>query len=198
MAKMFIGENFRSPLARISYAQSLYKPNTDGKHMPSLIVPNTNLAALKEAVATVVVGEWGDKGKERFKNGLIKNPIIPGDGKSARNKQTGELYPGMGPDVSFIRPWSKNPIKCFGPDVLPMDPSDVKSGWWGYAVLTAFAWHNAEQGDGVGFWISMWQHIKEDETFGGSDSANPDAFFEKVKVEASASKAAGGASDMFD
>ena len=198
MAKMFIGENFRSPLARISYAQGLWKVNDDGKHAVTLIIPNADLGPVKEAVANAVVNQWGEKGKDRFKNGLIKNPIIPGDSKSARNKQTGELNPGMGPDVSMIRPWSKNPIKCFGPDVLPMDAAGVMSGWWGYAVLTPFCWHNAEQGDGVGFWISMWQHIKEDETFGGSDSANPDAFFEKVSTSPAGSAASGGASDMFD
>jgi hypothetical protein len=36
--------------------------------------------------------------------GLIKSPFLAGDGKEARNKKTGELHPGMGPDVFFIRP----------------------------------------------------------------------------------------------
>jgi hypothetical protein len=194
MAKMFIGENLKTPLARISYAQGLGKVNDDGKYAVTLIFPNADLGPIKTAVANVVTNQWGEKGVERFKNGLIKNPIIAGDSKSARNKQSGDLNPGMGPDVSFIRPWSKQPIKCFGPDVLPMDAADVRSGWWGFGVLTPFAWHNPEQGDGVGFWISMWQHIKEDETFGGG-APSPDSFFEKVATSA---PPAGGAASMFD
>ncbi len=101
----------------------------------------------------------------------------------------------MGPDVSFIRPWSKDPIKCFGPDVLPMDGKDIKSGWWGYAVLTPFAWHNEEQGDGVGFWISMWQHIKEDEVIGGGRETDPNKFFENEKIDTSDGEGDSGSSD---
>lgn len=195
MAKKFIGADFKTPLVRISYAQGLTKANDDGKHAVTLIIPNADLAPFRNAVAEVVVGEWGEKGRERFKAELIKNPILAGDSKNARNKQTGELNPGMGPDVSFIRPWSKNPVKCFDQNVLPMDGADVKSGWWGYAALTPFAWHNSEQGDGVGFWISMWQHIKEDETFGGG-APDPDKFFEKVQT--SAGNSASDASGFFD
>lgn len=193
--KKYIGSDFKPGLARISYANGLYSPNDNGKHMPSLIFPKSEVKPLQDAVADVVMNEWGEKGVERFKKGLIKNPILEGDGKSAHDKD-GNLRDGMGPDVVFIRPWSKDPIKCFGPDVLPMDAKDIKSGWWGYPVLTPFAWHNDEQGDGVGFWISMWQHIKEDEVFAGGRESDPDKFFQKEKVETDgdgdASSGAGG------
>lgn len=196
--KMYIGEDFKTSLARISYANGLYTPRDD-KHSVTLIYPKSDIAALQNAVADVVKNEWSEKGIERFKKGLIKNPILAGDGKSAHDKE-GNLRDGMGPEVVFIRPWSKDPIKCFGPDVLPMDAKDVKSGWWGYPVLTPFAWHNDEQGDGVGFWISMWQHIKEDEVFAGSREADPDKFFQKEKVETDGdgNVGSGGASDLFN
>lgn len=197
--KMFIGEQFKAGLARISYAPGLYTPSDKGRFMVTLIFPKTGLAPLQNAVAATVKGEWGDKGVERFKNGMIKNPILPGDGKSARDNDTGELKPGMGSDVAFIRPWSNNAIPCFDPKVLPMDAKTIYSGWWGYPVLQAFAWNNAENGDGVGFWISMWQHIKEDEVIGGGGGrANPDAFFEKIATEDDAGAApVSDASGMF-
>ncbi len=198
MPKNYIGENFRSPLARISYAKGLYEMNEDGKHSVTLIFPKTELAPIQQAVADVVLNEWGEKGIQRFKDGLIKNPILDGTSKSARNKTSGDLHPGMGPDVCFIRPWSKKPVKCFGPDVLPMDASDVKAGWGGHAVLTPFAWHNSEQGDGVGFWISMWQHIKEDEVLGGGEP-DPNKMFEKVATAPVAnSVGSNGAASLFD
>ncbi len=196
--KMFIGENFKTPLVRISYAHGLHKPNDNDKYMPTLIIPNSDLKPLHQAVASAVTGEWGEKGVERFKKGLIKNPILAGDSKSAHDKE-GNLKEGLGPDVSFLRPWSKNPIKVFGPDVLPMDAQEVQSGWWGYAVLTPFAWHNDESGDGIGFWISMWQHVKEDETIGGGFTANPDDFFSKetASTDGDGEVGSGGAADLF-
>jgi hypothetical protein len=150
-------------------------------------------------VAEVVTGEWGDKGVDRFKKGLIKNPILDGDGKSAMNKQTGELNQGMGPDVKFIRPWTKRAPLVLGADGRPTDPKSIMSGWWGYPVLTAFAWHNAEQGDGVGFWISHWMHAKEDEVFAGAGSIKTDDFFKAETISTSdEGNASGGAAGMFD
>lgn len=204
MAKsnMFIGEDFRTPLVRISYAKALHTADDNDKFSPTLIIPNADLGPFQQAIATCVKGQWGEKGPERFKNELIKNPILKGDSKSARNKETGEFKPGMGPDVSFIRPWSKNPIKTFGPDVLPMDAKEIESGWYGYAVVTPFCWHNAEQGDGISFWISMWQHIRGTEAdiiASGSGTKDPNAFFAKetVSTDGEGDVGDGGAADLF-
>lgn len=202
MSKMFIGADFKSPLCRISYAKALHTADDNDKYSPTLIFPNADIGAIQKAVAECVSGQWGEKGPDRFKNGLIKNPIIAGDSKSARNKESGEIKPGMGSDVSFIRPWSKKPIKTFGPDVLPMDASEVNSGWYGYAVLTPFCWHNSEQGDGISFWISMWQHVRgtEEDIIGGEGGPkNPDAFFSKetIATDGDGEIGSGGAADMF-
>jgi hypothetical protein len=210
MAKLYITQPFGGnsgetalPRARISYAKSLYEGKADDKgtvkYSPTLIFPKSDIKLLQQKVAEVVVGEWGEKGKERFRTGMIKNPIIDGAGKEARNKSTGELNPGMGEDVVFIRPWSKNPIPVFGPDARPMDPKSIMSGWWGYPVLTGFAWHNEKSGDGVGFWISMWMHSKEDEVIGGGGMPDPGAFLQAEKVSTSGGgDVSGGAADLFD
>ena len=113
-------------------------------------------AELEKRVAETIVAEWGPKGIEKAKAGLIKSPFLAGDGKEARNKQSGELHPGMGPDVFFIRPsankdrppavWWKDPNK-------QEDETTVYSGCYGKAILNCFAWHNDKSGDGVSFGI---------------------------------------------
>lgn len=196
------------PLMRISYAQGLWKARAaeEGgkeKHSVTLIVPKTDVAKLVEKVKECVEGEWGERGLQRLKDGLIKSPILPGDGPQAKNRQTGELKAGMGPDVMFIRPQANKeyPPKVFGPDSLPMDPKDIKSGWWGYPVLNVFAWHNSQNGDGVSFGLNMWMHAKEDEVLGGDGGGNPTDFFAAVQAGAdeggSSGNSGGGAADMF-
>ena len=193
------------PMMRISYAQGLHKPRAQEAGKPekfsvTLICPRADMGKLVEKVKECVQGEWGEKGLERLKNGLIKSPIIPGDGPQARDRETGELKPGMGADVVFIRAQANKeyPPKVFGADSRPMDPKDIQSGWWGYPVLNAFAWHNPQNGDGVSFGISMWMHAKEDEVLGGGGSADPSNFFAAVKGGAEdGATGSGGAADMF-
>ena len=194
-----IGEK-AAPLTRISYAQGLHKPqqndNGSDRYGVTLIVPKDKAKVFQDAVKEVILGQWGEKGVERFQKGLIKNPIIPGDGKQAHDKD-GNLKPGMGPDVIFIRTSSGFAAKVFGPSGHPMDPADVKSGWWGYPVLNAFAWHNPKNGDGVSFGLSMWMHAKEDETLGGDGGGDPSRFFEQVQTGDDGNDVSGGAGDMF-
>ena len=196
------------PLMRTSFARNMFqgRENDSGveKFGVTLILPKADAAGLRtlqEMVAEVVKGEWGEKGLERFKNGLIKNPILDGNGKEAHNKTSGELNAGMGPDVVFIRPTSNERVKVFDANVLPiLDADGCPSGSWGIPVLNAFAWHNAQNGDGVSFGISMFQVTKVaegDDVLGGGGSANPDAFFETVATS-SDGNASGGAAGLFD
>lgn len=205
--KMYRTESAKGPLMRLSYAQSLRKGRENDKGVVkygcTLILPKSDtagMALLQKMVAEVVKGEWGDKGVERFKNGLIKNPIIPGDGKEARNKESGEINPGLGADMIFIRPTANEAVKVFNKAVQPASDDEIVSGYWGYPVLNAYAWHHETNGDGVSFGISMVQIVKEDEPLGGSGGGDPGAFFQAEKIDSSdsgASLGAGGAGDMF-
>lgn len=206
MAKKFRTDTTKSPLMRISYAFSLYtgKVNSQGveKFGCTLILPKADTEGLKKLqkmVADVVTGEWGEKGVERFKQGLIKNPILAGDGKEARNKESGDIHPGLGPEFVFIRPTSNEAVKTFNAKVTPASKEEIISGHWGYAAMNAYAWHNAENGDGVSFGISMFQFVKADEVL-GSDGAgrDPNAFFETVSTGGGSEGSSGaGAADMF-
>lgn len=194
----------RGPLMRISYAHGLRKPmkNDSGvdKYNVTLILPKADkegLALLQSMVAETVVGEWGEKGKERFAKGLIKNPILDGGGASGLDQNTGEPKAGLGDSVIFIRPTSNDPVKVFNAAVQPASDEEIVSGHWGYPVLNCFAWHNPKNGDGVSFGISMFQFARADEVLGGSN-LDPGEFFEKVQTEAGTEGSDGsGAASMF-
>ena len=103
-------EEFKSPMCRLSYAKDLYKASkvNEGDARESfrctLIFDKKDAAVLEKRVRDVIIAEWGEKGIARAKAGLIRSPFLAGDGKEARNKQTGDVNPGLGPDKIFIRP----------------------------------------------------------------------------------------------
>ncbi len=185
---MYRTELKKSPLMRLSYAFGLFKPQNDDKGNPTekytttLILPKSDEAGMKllqGLVAEVVMGQWGEKGVERFKKGLIKSPILDGASKSAMDKE-GNHKPGLSDDVVFIRPITYRKPKVFNAQVMPASEDEVKSGYWGYAALNALAWHNPSNGDGISFGIDMFQVVKVDEVLGGGGGADPDKFFEAV------------------
>ena len=207
---MYRTELKKSPLMRISYAFGLFKPQNDDKGNPTekytttLILPKSDTAGMKllqDLVAEVVLGQWGEKGVERFKKGLIKSPILDGSSKSAMDKE-GNHKPGLSDDVVFIRPITYRKPKVFNAQVMPASEDEVKSGYWGYAALNALAWHNPSNGDGISFGIDMFQVVKVDEVLGGGGGADPDKFFEAVggSDEDTGGQTGGGkgASGLFD
>ena len=208
MAKKFYRTDaVKGPLMRLSYAQSLRKGRTNDagveKFGCTLILPKADAEGLKKLqamVAEVVKGEWGEKGVERFKQGLIKNPILAGDGKEARNKESGDIHPGLGADFVFIRPTSNEAVKVFNAKVQPASDDEIVSGYWGYPVLNAYAWHNPSNGDGVSFGVSMIQITKADEALGGNGAARgPNAYFETVATDGGSDvSGSAGAGSMFE
>lgn len=189
----FRTDPFRGPLMRISYAFGLFKERTsnfDGEEKSqgytcTLIAPTAEFGPIRDAVLACMKGEWGDKAETLFKSGLIRNPILAGDGKEAKNKETGELNPGLGPDVCFIRVRSNRRIPIVGPDaVTPItDEDDLPSGSWGYPVLNSYAWTHQQSGKGVSIGINAFQLVKMatgDEVLGGSGSVDTSKFFERI------------------
>lgn len=207
--KMFRTDRFKGPLMRVSYAFQLFKPRENTRDTGevyenygcSLIAPNTDLGPITDNLRACIIGEWGDKGAEMFKNGLIRNPILAGDGKEARNKTTGEINPGLGAGLSFIRVSSGMKPKVFDADVLPIaDADDLPSGSWGYPVLNAYAWHNPKNGNGVSFGIEMFQLVTRatgDEVLGGSGGGDPGDYFEKIDTGGAADAKPTSAAGLF-
>lgn len=205
--------DFRSPIGRISYAQSLFKARAQNeqdkdnqarwKYSATLIFPKSALTektiayegsklSLQDIVQKVIVEQWGDKAIEMAKNGMIRTPFLAGDGKSARSQKTGELHPGMGPDVFFIRvaanyltqdgSLAKPPfVSKSRYEAIPATPEDVYSGCYGFAGLNCYTWDHPQNGKGVSFGILAFYKTDEGDRLGG-EGRDPERFLDE-KVE---------------
>lgn len=208
MAKFSRSEEFKTPTCRVSFAQNLFTARKAGndenakeKYGCTLIFKKADRAALEKHVVQVIRDQWGDKGLERAKQGLIKSPFLAGDGKEARNKETGELHPGMGPDVFFVRCTSNNePVLRYKSATIPATKDEIFSGCYGFAVLNVFAWNNPQNGDGVSFGIQYFQRTggTEDDRLAGSGSFNAEKWHEKIEDHGAAPDTGGaGAGGLF-
>lgn len=197
-------EEFKTPLGRLSYAMGLYKTskinNGREQYRATLIFDKKDRAFFEKYIAEVIKAEWGDKGIDMAKKGLIRNPLLAGDGKEARNKQTGDINAGLGADKIFIRvsanedraPW----VRWKSPNTQETE-TNVYSGCYGKAVLSAFAWKNDQQGLGVSFGISGFQKLQEGDRLGGG-SSDASAWVETVEDAGAVPETAGaGAGGLF-
>lgn len=184
--KMYRTEDFKAPLALLSYP-NLHEPDPaktaeKKKDMwtSTFIFPKgTDLAPLTEKIKEVAVQQWGDKGLERLKDGLIKNPLLDGGGKQGKNKTTGEYNAAMGPGVYFVRCATVFQPTVVNARVLPATKEECYPGVECYPVLQAYAWNNKENGDGISFGFSMVQVLGRGERIAGA-SKDPNEHFEKV------------------
>lgn len=201
-------DDFKSPISRLSYAFALFKAkaNSQGqlKFNPTLIFPKTDrqakiimyrgaLASLEDIVGTVILEQWGEAGLAKAKAGLIKSPFLAGDGKEARSKKTGDLHPGMGPEVMMIRPTANGDrppvVSASATAIIPATEKEVYSGCYGFAALNAFAWHNDQNGDGISFGISAFYKKADGDKLGGEGGGgDPEKWLETVEDAGSAPK----------
>lgn len=198
-------QDFKSPMARLSFAMGLYKPRAQAeggkpKFGCTLIFPKADRPLLEKHVLDVIKMEWPEKGIQMAKTGAIKSPFLAGDGKEARNKTNGELHPGMGAEFFFIRPSANEDRPPF---VIWRDPNHqeteqtVYSGCYGKAVLTAFAWTDPRSGNGVSFGIQGFQKHRDGERLGGSGGADPEKWADKIEDDAEMQKSGNGAAALF-
>lgn len=206
-AKFARSEDFKTPPCRILYAFGLFKPrkgdNGRETYQSTLVYSNEHKALLEKHVAAVIVEQWGEKGLQRAKDGLIKSPFIAGDGKEAKNKETGEIKPGYGAGLFFIRPWANvdhPPVVRYKNPNIPATEAEVYSGCRGFAVLSAFAWSHETNGDGVSFNLSYFQKTADDEPLGGGGAIDPEKWHEKIEDAGDApseTKTGAGAGGLF-
>jgi hypothetical protein len=187
-------EDFKTPECRLSYASGLFKARSQEQGKPpkfgaTLIFPKSARAEIEKRIADLIKKQWGDKALEMAKAGLIKSPFLAGDGKEARSKKTGEIQPGLGPDVFFVRPSANHDRP---PAVIWKNPNqqetetNVYSGCYGKAVVNLFCWDNPKQGKGVSMGIQMFQKLREGERLGGSGGVAPEKWAEAVPDEGAA------------
>jgi Protein of unknown function (DUF2815) len=211
----------KTGLLRLSYARDLFTARAIDDSRPDVKKFGCTLIGRKSDTATrqaleklcldTIVAEWGPKGVERLKNKTIKTPFFDGEGPEARYKggpNVGDLHPGMGPDVWFIRV-SANPdrppaIRWKNPNLQETEkyPDGVYSGCWGKAVVNAFTTDHPKGGQRVSLGISMFQKLQEGELLGGAGGGPVDAekYYETVADEGPApesTKQGAGAASLF-
>lgn len=206
MSKGIRSADVKTPLARLAFAKGLFELKTNEAGRKSwgctlLFDKATDLSALKNIVVATAKEAWGDKAVEMLKNGLIKNPILDGDGKQGLSTKTGERHPGYEGHF-FIRTTSGEQYrpKLFDRKKGPIiSPEECYSGCYVYAVVNAFTWEHPTNGKGVTFGMSMLQVAKDGERLGGGD-LNPDNFFDTLEGDdaPSSTKSGAGAAALFD
>jgi hypothetical protein len=163
-------------------------------------------SALLGAIKECVLGAWPGAGPERWKNGVIRDPILDGGGKSARDKETGAIKEGFGEHLNFIRVSANETHKPVVVDkrmALLTKEEDITFGSWGYPFLNAYAWNHPQNGDGITFGIEQFmldEKAEGDKIIGGGGGGKrlpPAKAFEAVKG-ADGPAPAGGAASMFD
>lgn len=191
-------QDIKLGLCRTSFVQTLFEPRAaeEGaalKYGCTLLIPKTDtqtLAALQNnIVEACVAANWGDAAKVTgmLKNGLIKMPVLDGDGPQGLNKKTGERHPGYEGHY-FVRVTSG---ENFPPQIVDenvqkiasYDPSRLKSGDHGYPVVSSFTWDHPKTGKGVTVGIGAFQKIKDGEALGGSGGVDTGKFFKSETVD---------------
>lgn len=204
-------ELFRTPLCRLLFAKGLFTtgtyqndPKATPKYNPTFIFPNKDKKFFEPKLLEVL-NKMPD-GLKRFKNELIRNPLLAGDGKEAKFKEgekAGEIKPGLGADVFFIRAtaqadkppavWWKNPNVQEKSDV-------VYDGCYGFAILNIYEW---KDGKGISFGVTGFQKSHDGERLfdgGGGGSLDKSKWHETIADEGAApesTKSGAGAGGLF-
>ena len=228
---MASSESIKTTLCRLAYAQTLFvarlqdekKPDGPKKYGCTLIFSNSDVegrALLEKLALDTIKAEWGDKGVSLLAKKLIKTPFCRGDGEEARYKKgerAGELHPGMGPDVWFIRvsanEKNKDGILLPPPfvwyrdrdakgDLVRVGEDVAYSGCYGKGILNAFTSNHDTGGMRVSFGISGFKKIKDGERLGGNGgvAADPEKWDETIADEGpvpETAKSGGGAASLF-
>lgn len=218
-------ENFRAPDTRLGFDLYLLNPqekkDNSGKIImkdgvsvkewgATFIYPNSTPKTVfeKAILEACVNAKWGseDEIKKLIGAGLIKSPFLKGDGKEARFKKgdkAGELQPGYGPDVWFIRTNTRiaPPVRFKDPNIQATK-EEVYAGCYGFPVLNAYTW-DTDSGKGVTFGLQYFQKLRDGEklfTGGGGAAVDPNEFFEQIEDTGSApdeTKNGAGAGGLF-
>lgn len=217
-------ENFRAPDARLGFDLYLLNPqekkDNSGKVImkdgvsvkewgATFIYPNSTPKTVfeKAILEACVNAKWGTEAEivKLIGAGLIKSPFLKGDGKEARFKKgekAGELQPGYGPDVWFIRTNTRiaPPVRFKDPNIQATK-EEVYAGCYGFPVLNAYTW-DTDSGKGVTFGLQYFQKLRDGEKLftGGGAAVDPNEFFEQIEDTGSApdeTKNGAGAGGLF-
>jgi hypothetical protein len=200
-------EDFKTGTVRLAFSDGLFTPQDTQRGSKqwqcTLLIPKSDsLAIYEKAAMEAATAEWGDKAKQLFKDKLIHNPFLDGDGPQGKSKKTGEPHAGF-PGNVFLR---VNSGEAYRPTLIDrqklpiVDRAKLYSGCYGYAVVHCYTWENTEKGKGMTFGISMFQFVKDGDSLGGGGGVDVDKWAEIIPDEGSApasTKGGAGAGGLF-
>lgn len=202
-------EDVKLNLTRAGYVMDMFKARASEeggreKYGVQLMIAKTDTATLKTLeriiIGACVAAGWGDEAKVRdlLAKGIIKNPVLDGDGKQGMT-QDGTPKEGLA-GTFFVRASSgaDYPPQVVDENVQRIatyDPARFKSGDYGYPVVNAYTWDHPKNGKGVTIGILAFQKIKDGDPLGGSGGVDASKFFkpETVQGEAPPAETQGGA-----
>lgn len=209
--KRFRTEDFAISGARLAFGQGLFeakpKDNGDLQFQWTLLVPKTDevtVNILRKKIEEAAVGQHGrEKAAKMIKEGILKSPLLDGDGPQGVSKKTGERNPGFAGHW-FLRCTAtpKVPPQAViarGGKWTPATSSEIYSGCYVNAVISFFNWYNSQNGWGISPGGSIVYFAKDGDRLGGGGPADPNRFFEAVKDEGAGSADVGsdGAGGLF-
>lgn len=200
-------EDFKTGLVRLAFTDGLFEAQLDdwGKKnwTCSLLIPKSDsLAVYEKAALEAAKAEWGEKAGQMFKDKLIHNPFLDGDGPQGKSKATGEPHAGF-PNTTFLRVKSGEAYRptLINRQKLPITKkTEMYSGCYCYAVVHCFTWENEKKGKGLTFGLSMLQFVKDGEQLGGGGGVDVDKWAEVIPDEGAAqasTKGGAGAGGLF-
>jgi hypothetical protein len=179
---------FATPEGQLSFCDSLFeKRSMDGvkfNYGCTLIFDDKHRPFFMDIIRKVVAMKWGDKGQRDFDKGLIKSPLLEGDGPQAHSKQSGELWGGMGKGKFFIRPTAQEdaqPQVFYRSKHVQASREEIYAGCWGKGILNAYTYENPSGGRGVSFGIRAFQKFRDGEPLGGRQPFDPDKWIVDIE-----------------
>ena len=179
---------FATPEGQLSFCDSLFeKRSMDGvkfNYGCTLIFDDKHRPFFLDIIRKVVAMKWGDKGQRDFDKGLIKSPLLEGDGPQAHSKQSGELWGGMGKGKFFIRPTAQEdaqPQVFYRSKHVQASREEIYAGCWGKGILNAYTYENPSGGRGVSFGIRAFQKFRDGEPLGGRQPFDPDKWIVDIE-----------------
>jgi hypothetical protein len=170
-------KEIRTPLMTIAYSRNLFeaRESDDGSKSfgCSLIMPkNGPWKPIQDIVLEAIEAQWGDKARQWFKDGVIKSPLLDGDGPQAINKKTGDRSVGFaGNNFIRLKSGEEFPPVVFDRKMVPIhNDMQCPSGSKVLAVINAYTWDNDKSGKGVSFglhYVQVYQVAVGDEILGG-------------------------------
>ena len=160
--------------------------NGDKYEVVMLFPKSADLTALKKAASEAAREKWGEKIPSN-----LHSPFRDGAEKADID--------GFGPDVIFVRAWSKN-----APGIVDRDgktpitsPQEFYGGCFARATVSAFAYDRKEK-KGVTFMLQNLQKVKDGDAFSGRTHAEDD--FEAIAddYEGAAAPPAAAGDSLFE